>query len=73
MAIKEAEQKKETLNYRLLEIGNAEAARKSVYDFLSVYKDLYDELTDAEKKETMQAFISSIELYPKDLKAKRGQ
>ena len=73
MAISEAEHKKEALNQRLLEIGNAEAARKSVYDFLSVFKDLYDELTDAEKKETMQAFISSIELYPKDLKARRGQ
>lgn len=73
VAISEAENKKATLNYRLLEIGNAEAARKSVYDFLSVFKDLYDQLTDAEKKETMQALISSVELHTKEYMARSGQ
>ena len=75
VAASEVESRIIKLNERLMEAGNESSARNSVYDLLTVFGQVYDELTDLEKKELMQAMISQIDLYPKGKngKAKGGQ
>lgn len=38
----------------------------NIYQLLLTFDELYDEFTEAEKKDFMRAFINKIEIFPKE-------
>ena len=38
--------------------------RDSVYEYLLIFDRIYDKMSDREKKDFMQSFIKSIEIFP---------
>ena len=65
-AIAASEDRRARLDLRMATVIGDMAARDSVYAFLKHFEDVYDRLSDAEKKTVMQSFIDRIELYPKE-------
>ena len=71
--IKAGEEKILKLNNIILQVGQSDAAKASIYHFMEVFTEVYDQLPDKDKKDIMHAMIDRIELYPRDGKAKGGQ
>ena len=70
-AADEAERKIADCEARLESVKQDGLSRESIYESLTLFDKLYDELTDYDKKAFVRTFIDSIELYP-DKKGKEG-
>ena len=55
----------DNIRERLLSAERLEEAKKGIYDFLESYEEIYQMLSDEEKKSFMKLFVDSIELYPR--------
>lgn len=71
--IKDCENNILKLNNTILQAEQSDAAKTSVYHFLEVFAEVYDQLPDKDKKDIMHAMIDRIELYSRDGKKKGGQ
>ena len=56
---------------RLESVKKQSLTKESIIEILKLFGDIYDKMSEYEKKSFMQSFIESIELYPK-VGSKRG-
>ena len=56
----------EDVTIRIINISQKKVSGDKVYQFLSFFDEAYDKFTDMEKKQFMQSFIDSIEIYPQE-------
>ena len=63
-AIEAAEKTISDCEARLESVKEQGLSKKSVYESLKIFNELYDKLNDHEKKSFVRSFIESIELYP---------
>ncbi len=56
----------EDVTIRIININQKKVSGDKVYQFLSFFDEAYDKFTDMEKKQFMQSFIDSIEIYPQE-------
>ena len=56
---------------RLESVKKQSLTKESIIKILKLFDELYDSMTDYEKKNFMQSFIESIDLFPKN-GSKRG-
>lgn len=56
---------------RLESVKKQSLTKESIIDVLKVFGEIYDQMSEYEKKSFMQTFMDSIELYPKT-GSKRG-
>lgn len=52
------------LQARILNVRSQKIRRDNIYQYLVCFDQLYDEFTDAERKEFMKSFIKRIEIFP---------
>ena len=52
------------LQARILNVRNQKIRRDNIYQYLVCFDQLYDEFTDAERKEFMKSFIKRVEIFP---------
>lgn len=52
------------LKSQIYELKKNQIDADSIYRFLGAFNEVYSECTDAEKKQFMQAFIESIDIFP---------
>ncbi len=52
------------LQTRIVNIQKKKMGRDNVYQFLLLFDKLYDQFSDAEKKEFMKIFIERVEIFP---------
>ena len=52
------------LQARILNVRNQKIGRDNIYQYLVCFDQLYDEFTDAERKEFMKSFIKRVEIFP---------
>ena len=62
--IDEVEEAIADLKSQVYELKKNQIDADSIYGFLNAFNELYAECTDAEKKQFMQAFIESIDIFP---------
>lgn len=60
----ELEQNISAVRSRIQNVEQEKLSRDSVYKYLLTFNRLYDRMTDREKKDFMQSFIKSIEIFP---------
>ena len=72
-SIKAGEDKILRLNNIILQVGQSDAAKASIYHFMEIFTEVYDQLPDKDKKDIMHAMIDRIELYSRDGKERGGQ
>lgn len=70
-AIDDLEQRIKSLELRMDNAKKEQLSRDSVYEYLLLFDQIYDRMTDREKKTFMKSFIDHIEIYPE--KQKNGQ
>lgn len=56
----------EDVTIRIININQKKVSGDKVYQFLAFFDEAYDKFTDMEKKQFMQSFIDSIEIYPQE-------
>ena len=59
------------LKHDLKSVQKQSLTKESIIDVLKLFGEIYDKMSEYEKKSYMQSFIESIELYPKN-GTKRG-
>ena len=69
--IDELKHKIDVVETRIKNVEQEKLSRDSVYEYLLLFEHLYDKMTDREKKDFMQSFIRSIEIFPE--KQSNGQ
>ena len=52
------------LQARILNVRSQKIRRDNIYQYLVCFDQLYDEFTDAERKEFMKSFINRVEIFP---------
>ena len=52
------------LQARILNVRSQKIRRDNIYQYLVCFDQLYDEFTDAERKEFMKSFIKRVEIFP---------
>lgn len=67
VAILNAEEAIDTLQERIINIRSEKITSENIYQFLQFYGTMYDNFTDAEKKEFMKTFIEKVEIYKEPL------
>lgn len=65
--IAEANATLETLQMQIRGIKEQQISQQRVYEFLELFDIMYDEFTEAEKKEFFNSFIKRIEIHPQPL------
>lgn len=71
LRIDELKHKIDIVETRIRNVEQEKLSRDSVYEYLLLFEHLYDKMTDREKKDFMQSFIRSIEIFPE--KQSNGQ
>ena len=71
LRIDELKHKIDVVETRIRNVEQEKLSRDSVYEYLLLFEHLYDKMTDREKKDFMQSFIRSIEIFPE--KQSNGQ
>lgn len=69
--IDKLEQQISQVQARIEKVKGNQLSRDSVYKYLMLFDQIYDKMTDKEKKTLMQSFIRSIDIYPE--KQQNGQ
>lgn len=67
--IAEANANLETLQMQIKGIKEQQISQQRVYEFLELFDIMYDEFTEAEKKEFFNSFIKQIEIHPQPLES----
>lgn len=70
--IAETEARVEYLTEQMEDAQSLEDAKGGIYDFLEHFENFFDMMGDADKRDFLKSFISSIEVYPKAGR-KKGQ
>lgn len=68
--ITETEARVEYLTEQMEDAQSLEDAKAGIYDFLEHFEEIYDMMDDADKRDFLKSFISSIEVYPKEGRGK---
>lgn len=64
--IEEVENSMEEVKTRMLNIQQQKISEDNVYQFLLYFDKLYDRFTDLEKKEFLNSFVESIDIYEQE-------
>lgn len=65
--IDETEAQIDEIQTRIRNINQQRITGKRVYQYLQCFDKLYEQFTDAEKKEFMRSFVKQIDIYPENL------